>query len=129
MSQESGLVALVVATWNVQWATPRSERAPHLLNRLNRHAPDAICLTETHHDLLLPDGAHIERHVPALPLSQDASHLQGLKRSLAVYRMVSGQPRQDDLLAFLLEQYSDEILNEIAPLLRIDLFPRRAKPS
>ena len=77
----------------------------------------------------LADGAHIERHVPALPLSQDASHLQGLKRSLAVYRMVFGQPRQDDLLAFLLEQYSDEILDEIAPLLRIDLSPRTTEPS
>ena len=77
----------------------------------------------------LPDGAHIERHVPALPLSQDASQLQGLKRSLAVYRMVFGQPRQDDLLAFLLEQYSDETLDEIAPSLRIDLAPRPTEPS
>ncbi len=77
----------------------------------------------------LPDGASIERHVPALPLSQDASRLQRLKSSLAVYRMVFGQPRQDDLLDFLLEHYSDEILNEIAPLLRIDLSPRPPKPS
>ena len=72
----------------------------------------------------LPDGAHIERHVPALPLSQDASHLQALKRSLAVYRMVFGQPKQDDLMTFLLEQCSPDILKEIAPLLRIDLSPR-----
>ena len=77
----------------------------------------------------LPDGAHIERHVPALPLSQDASQLQALKRSLAVYRMVFGQPRQNDLLTFLLEQCRPEILSEISPLLRIDLSPRPAELS
>ena len=74
----------------------------------------------------IPDGAHIERHVPALPLSQDASQLQALKRSLAVYRMVFGQPRQDDLITFLLEQCQPELLSEIAPSLRIDLSPRPA---
>ena len=48
----------------------------------------------------LSGGAHIERHVPALPLSRDADQFSALKRSLAVYRMVFGQPRQDDLMAF-----------------------------
>ena len=72
------------------------------------------------------DGAHIERHVPALPLSWDASQLQALKRSLAVYRMVFGQPRQDDLVAFLLGRISPEKLEEIEPLLRIDLSARPA---
>jgi len=73
----------------------------------------------------LSDGAHIERHVPALPLSRDASALLALKRSLAVYRMVFGQPRQDDLTTFLLERCDSETLSEITPLLRIDLSPRR----
>ena len=73
------------------------------------------------------DGAHIERHVPALPLSWDASQLQALKRSLAVYRMVFGQPRQDDLVAFLLERVPSEKLEEIEPLLRIDLSARSAE--
>ena len=72
------------------------------------------------------DGAYIERHVPALPLSWDASRLVALKRSLAVYRMVFGQPRQDDLVAFLLERCSREKLEEIEPLLSIDLSPRTA---
>ena len=71
----------------------------------------------------LEDGAHIERHVPALPLSRDASQLEALKRSLAVYRMVFGQPRQDDLMAFLLERCSPELLEEVGPLLRIHLSP------
>ena len=77
----------------------------------------------------LPDGAYIERHVPALPLSRDASHLEALKRSLAVYRMVFGQPRQDDLMTFLLERCSPEMLREIEPLLRIDLSARPTEHS
>ncbi len=72
----------------------------------------------------LENGAYIERHVPALPLSRDASQLEALKRSLAVYRMVFGQPRQEDLMAFLLERCSPEVLEEVRPLLRIDLSPR-----
>ncbi len=71
----------------------------------------------------LSDGAHIERHVPALPLSRDESQLEALQGSLAVYRMVFGQPRQDDLAAFLLEQCDRETLDTAAPLLRIDLSP------
>ena len=74
----------------------------------------------------LEDGAFIERHVPALPLSRDASQLEALKRSLAVYRMVFGQPRQDDLMTFLLERCSPETLKKIEPSLRIDLSPARA---
>ena len=72
----------------------------------------------------LVDGAHIERHVPALPLSRDAQRLEALRRSLAVYRMVFGQPRQDDLMAFLIERCSPERREELKPLLRIDLSPR-----
>jgi len=52
-------VALSIITWNVEWATPRSPRTPHLLSRIDRHAPDVICLTETHHDLLSQRGNSI----------------------------------------------------------------------
>ncbi len=76
----------------------------------------------------LPDGARIERHVPALPLSQDASQLEALTSSLAVYRMVFGQFRQDDLITFLLEQCRPELPSEIAPSLHIDLSPPPAEP-
>jgi Helicase conserved C-terminal domain len=46
-------------------------------------------------------GAYIERHVPILPLSREAARLPALRGSLAVYRMVFGQPRQEDLLEHL----------------------------
>lgn len=48
-----------IITWNVEWATPRSRRAPYLLNRIDRHAPDVVCLTETHGDLLSQRGYSI----------------------------------------------------------------------
>lgn len=71
------------------------------------------------------DGAFVERHVPALPLSREVRQLQALRRSLAVYRMVFGQPRQDDLTAYLLDRFGADDLEELEPLLRIDLAPDR----
>ena len=65
----------------------------------------------------------MERHVPALPLSRDRVQLEDLRRSLVVYRMVFGQPRQDDLLAYLLETLGPDEIERFEPLLRIDLTP------
>jgi Helicase conserved C-terminal domain len=68
-------------------------------------------------------GASIERHVPVLPLSREADQLPALRKSLAVYRMVFGQPRQDDLVEFLLRQLPRETLASRLDLIRIDLAP------
>jgi hypothetical protein len=68
-------------------------------------------------------GAVIERHVPALPLSREADQLPALRNSLAVYRMVFGQPRQDDLVEFLLHQIPRVELREQLKQLRVDLTP------
>lgn len=68
-------------------------------------------------------GACIIRHIPALPLSRDLERLDDLHRSLAVYRMVFGQPRQEDLLHFLRSRIRDEgDLRELT-MHRIDLSP------
>jgi hypothetical protein len=72
----------------------------------------------------LADGAAIERYVPTLPLSRDCAHLEALKKSLAVYRMVFGQPRQDDLLAYLVERLGPEELEKRKKELAINLNPR-----
>ncbi len=71
------------------------------------------------------DGARIERHVPALPLSKDQSRLGKLRRSLAVYRMVFGQNRQEDLVSFLSRKVPPEQLAILAERLVIDLEPPR----
>lgn len=70
------------------------------------------------------DGeARIERHVPALPLSRDRERASRLRTSLAVYRMVFGQPRQEDLVAYLLERVPAAELERLMAELRIDLTP------
>jgi hypothetical protein len=73
----------------------------------------------------LEDGARIERHVPAFPLSRDRDRIAALKRSLAAYRMVFGQARQEDLLSYLLSRFTEEEVSTYADILRIDLQPPR----
>jgi len=68
-------------------------------------------------------GATIERRVPLLPLSKDGMQLERLKRGLALYRLVFGQPRQEDLLAHLGERLSPEQIDQVVAEWRIDLSP------
>ena len=73
----------------------------------------------------LVDGAAIERHVPSLPLSREVGQLAALRRTLAIYRMVFGQPRQDELVEYLLGQMpKDEAAKHLGDL-RIQLEPPR----
>jgi hypothetical protein len=67
--------------------------------------------------------AKIERHVPTLALSREWDRLPAVRRSLAIYRMVFGQPRQDDLVAYLLERIPRARLDQELHRLRIDLAP------
>ena len=41
-----------LVNWNVKWATPRSKRSVGIVNRIDRHSPEIVCLTETHTELL-----------------------------------------------------------------------------
>ena len=67
--------------------------------------------------------ARIERHVPLMALSREVEQLERLKRSLAAYRMVFGQPRQEDLIAFLGSRSEPDALDQMSQELRIDLAP------
>ena len=56
-----------------------------------------------HSDLIpywiFEDGpARVERRIPLLPYSREVGKLKRLKQGLALYRMIFGQPRQEDLL-------------------------------
>ena len=53
-----------------------------------------------------PGGAVIERYVPALPLSREAQQYRRLLRAVGAYRLVIGQPRQDDLIRYIGEDIS-----------------------
>jgi hypothetical protein len=63
-------------------------------------------------------GAQIERRVPLLPLSREQGRLRRLKRGLALYRLVFGQPRQQELLEYL------EDLPAASAMTPISLAPR-----
>lgn len=70
------------------------------------------------------EGEHlIERHIPILPLSRERMRYDELKSALALYRLVFGQPRQEELLRLLGERF---IGTDATVLLdqRIDLQPR-----
>lgn len=69
------------------------------------------------------DGAQIERYVPVLPLSREEMRLDDLKRTLAAYRLVFGQPRQEDMIAFLRGRMTEEEIENFIEELRIDLSP------
>jgi hypothetical protein len=68
-------------------------------------------------------GAAVERRVMALPLSRDELRYRNLKRSLALYRMVFAQPRQEDLLACLEQNIGADRAADVAARWRIDLAP------
>ena len=70
----------------------------------------------------VPDGQamKVERRVPIVPLSKEASRYQALKRSLVYYRLAFGQPRQDDLVHWLQQVLGDEAVQLVEDW-RIDL--------
>lgn len=73
---------------------------------------------------LVPNGRYqIERHVPIYPLSRDLARFEDLKQKLALYRIAFGQPRQEDLLAYLQARSGTVSGSGFEPVF-IDLSPR-----
>jgi hypothetical protein len=71
----------------------------------------------------IDDGASIDRYVPALPLSRDIERHGALRASLALYRMVFGQPRQEELVSYLANVLGPEHIQAVGDSLRISLEP------
>lgn len=65
----------------------------------------------------------VERRVPLLPFSREVRRLEWLKRSLTVYRLAFGQPRQEDLLEYLHSLPGTETVAEDLAELQIRLDP------
>ena len=72
------------------------------------------------------NGAAIQRCLASLPLSREQHSYQSLKQSLAVYRMVFGQARQEDLIEHLLQHLPEDRVRSLARELQMDLSPPRA---
>lgn len=75
------------------------------------------------HWVFTEGDARIQRYTPVLPLSRDAARIDSLRQALTVYRMVFGQPRQDDLLEFILREVPEERRDSLAAAITIDLSP------
>jgi hypothetical protein len=88
-----------------------------------RHARGTASDISPYWVFALPDGAVIERHVPTLPLSRDLNRLLELRKALALYRMVFGQARQEELVSYLLTQVPEPMVRAATDELRIDLSP------
>ncbi len=67
--------------------------------------------------------AKIDRLVPVLPFSRESAKLPQLRKSLAVYRLAFGQPRQEELVEYLGDRISSDHLERWLSQLRIDLSP------
>ena len=69
-------------------------------------------------------GQSIRRYIPMFPLSRDCERLENLRKTLVAYRMVLGQPRQEDLVHYLQERFEEGVDPNEFLKFRIDLSPR-----
>lgn len=65
----------------------------------------------------------VERHLPHLPHSKDSARLEALRRSLAIYRLAFGQPRQADLIHYLEDRLGHAAASRLARDWQIRLTP------
>ena len=69
----------------------------------------------------------IRRHLMFYSNSRDIGKYKRLKQDLAIYRLVFGQPRQEDIVRKIRERLGDEvddkILNQFLPIYMINLSP------
>jgi hypothetical protein len=71
----------------------------------------------------VPGGDAIERHVPMYRLSRDVERFKVLRDALVLYRMVFGQPRQEEMLSYLSRTIPTEKIAELSERLKISLAP------
>ncbi|MDB4777836.1 DEAD/DEAH box helicase [bacterium] len=69
------------------------------------------------------DLFQIERIIPFYPFSKDRAKLFSLLKTLAIYRLAFGQPRQAELVEHLIESIPESKIDEVRQKLMIDLSP------
>jgi hypothetical protein len=70
-----------------------------------------------------PQNIFIERQVPTIPYSKEVKKLKNLLRTISVYRIALGQPRQEELVNHLIENFSEEEIEKVQAELLINLSP------
>ncbi|TWT62865.1 ATP-dependent helicase HepA [Rubinisphaera italica] len=69
------------------------------------------------------DKYKIERLVPFYPFSRDRAKLSSILKTLSIYRLAFGQPRQTELVEHLLKHVPEDQIESIRENLMIDLSP------
>lgn len=72
-----------------------------------------------------PQNIFIERQVPTIPYSKEVKKLRNLLRTISVYRIALGQPRQEDLINYLIENFDEKEIEKVQKQLLINLSPFR----
>ena len=76
------------------------------------------------------DEIKIERIIPNYPFSQDQNRLEKILKTLAIYRLAFGQPRQEELVDHLLKQgFTEEELEQVRKNLIVNLCPMSYRPQ
>lgn len=72
------------------------------------------------------EDIRIERVIPLYPFSKDHGRLEHILKTLAIYRLAFGQPRQAELVDHLLERnLSEEEIQHVMDTLMVNLSPIR----
>jgi len=105
---------------------PLEDPWKHLFEMAGEAITDETCGLQPHWVYEAENTYKLRRHVPAVPFSRDLDRLDNLKSALMYYRMVFGQPRQQDLVEYLQSKYAHLSPDEIDRKVRdfyIDLSP------
>ena len=70
-----------------------------------------------------PESIHLERLAPLIPYSREVQQMQRIIRTLTLYRLTFGQPRQEELVETLSGKLGEEDLERLREKLLINLSP------
>jgi hypothetical protein len=70
-----------------------------------------------------PQNIFIERQVPTIPYSKEVRKLKNLLKTISVYRIALGQPRQEELVNHLIDNFEPEEIEKVQAELLINLSP------
>ncbi len=74
-----------------------------------------------------PQNIFIERQVPTIPYSKEVKKLKNLLKTISVYRIALGQPRQEELVNHLIENFDEKEIEKVQAELLINLSPYKNK--
>lgn len=72
---------------------------------------------------LEPEHIFIERQVPTIPYSREVRKLKNLLKTISIYRVALGQPRQEELVNHIIKDFTEDEIRQLQADLLINLSP------